>query len=707
MEISDEHIKRAEELLLGDKTFDEKERIPFIKNLTTLDLLAVPGSGKTTALQAKLYCIAQQMPFEDGSGILVLSHTNAAVEEIEKNLKSICPQLFTYPNFVGTIQSFVNKFLANQACYSCFGSYIRINDNDIYYSQVKKFYNKLEWKKHSDKENKLKNLLYGKANHGRSGLTTEQKNQNTIDFIYNLKFDLCSQKILYGSKLATLYSASGKARDKYEELFTWKKSLFEQGILSFSDSYYLANWYLVNYPKVIEYLQSRFTYIFVDEAQDLEKYQLDIIDEIFYKNGRAIIQRVGDINQAIYNSSKAVKTQCDWKTRNEYYLKCSHRLTKEIADVVNNFTLDCQQDQLGNPKFEVDGLRILESNIKPHLILFDDSSKSQIQNKFDDLIKSFKLEKTVEGQKYGFHIIGWNGNWKEEKKDESKLRLEDIFPNYKKDTKSSKSYYNTLSEYIQYFNKDAKTLENAKNAILELLQQVLYLEGKTNTRSIKGVKKEMRYTQVELLKLLKEDDAIYEDFKLKLYSWSFSMMVKQDYEKVYQEIKAFILGEFKTWFSLQINNETKLLLEENFKPALVTPSEETKRKDRFSIEINTVHSVKGKTHCATMYVETSYHNYETEKLKSPNPLYKEKHNYIDPKVKNITRAIETIKMMYVGFSRPTHLLCFAVLKDNVKNDLKKYQNAGWEIVDLTETISLQKYLKFDIPEPSEVTQGTV
>ena len=39
-------------------------------------------------------------------------------------------------------------------------------------------------------------------------------------------------------------------------------------------------------------------------------------------------------------------------------------------------------------------------------------------------------------------------------------------------------------------------------------------------------------------------------------------------------------------------------------------------------------------------------------------------------------------MMYVGFSRPTHLLCFAALKDNI-GDSSKYENVGWIVDDIT------------------------
>lgn len=99
MEINSDDIRKAEELLIGGESFDD-ERIKFIKYLDTIDLLAVPGSGKTTALLAKLYCIAQLMPFENNQGILILAHTNHAIAEIEKILKPICPHLFVYPNFI-------------------------------------------------------------------------------------------------------------------------------------------------------------------------------------------------------------------------------------------------------------------------------------------------------------------------------------------------------------------------------------------------------------------------------------------------------------------------------------------------------------------------------------------------------------------------------------------------------------------------------
>ena len=86
IEITDNEIEETEKLLLPNGLSFDKERRDFIKNLTTLDLQAVPGSGKTTALLSKLIILGNKLPLDDGAGILVISHTNAAVDEIKNRI---------------------------------------------------------------------------------------------------------------------------------------------------------------------------------------------------------------------------------------------------------------------------------------------------------------------------------------------------------------------------------------------------------------------------------------------------------------------------------------------------------------------------------------------------------------------------------------------------------------------------------------------
>lgn len=87
------------------------ERMKIINCWDSFDIVACPGSGKTTVLLAKLILLARRMPFVDGSGICVLTHTNVAIDEIRYQLGSKANILFQHPNFFGTIQAFINRFL--------------------------------------------------------------------------------------------------------------------------------------------------------------------------------------------------------------------------------------------------------------------------------------------------------------------------------------------------------------------------------------------------------------------------------------------------------------------------------------------------------------------------------------------------------------------------------------------------------------------
>lgn len=679
IQIKDEHIKLAQDIFIDGNDFDNEERIPFIKNLKTCDLLAVPGSGKTTALMAKLYCIAQSMPFKDGSGILVLAHTNQAVDEIEKKLKKHCPQLFEYPNFVGTVQSFANRFLANQACFKKHGSYIKKNDdsllNEILLKKIKFKRGKAYWKLYfTIKEN--------------------QTDEKFLDIIKTIKYKEDKQHFesVYFKPPLKFTTDSGK---ELKEIFD---EFFKNGNILFYNSFELSDEHLKKHPEIKEILQKRFKYVFIDEMQDLEKFQIDLIDNIFFSNNsKNIIQRIGDINQSIYNSGKNIKDNCDWVPRKQIYLTGSNRLTHEIANFVNYYTLDPQFDDSGNKRFVVKGLAKIDKPIKPYLIIFNKESKDRLQNKFEELIKTHNLQETLSSKKNGFHIISWSTEWSNEEQNinNEKIRLKDIFPNYSRESKQKKEDFNCLRKHLQLFDSDKKTLEEIRKSILNALIRILREE-----KIYKNVASNIYFRKRELIDFIKSlGNEKYEDFKLKLFTWCFRIISKKEYEDVYSEIKEYIENEFinYNWHKVEVLvprkiNKSSAFLNGNFEYLLVEENEnKTIENNEIKINTSSVHAVKGQTHCATMYIESSYYNYETEKLNViskkatktkpeevlPNPLFNEYHSYRTGKD---SRAKEALKMMYVGFSRPTHLLCFAVLEENIK-DIEKYKNAGWLVID--------------------------
>ena len=689
MEI-DRYLEQAESILLNGGTFDD-ERKNFIRNLETCDLIAVPGSGKTTALLTKLYCIAQNMPFEDGSGILILSHTNKAIEEIEKKLKNYCPRLFEYPNFIGTVQTFVNKFLANQACFEKYGTYIKKNDDELYEYEVKKFYYSLVWSRRGVEPKNLVNKLYGKANYNKYNLTSPEKINNTINFIKNLELDLIGKKIVYGSNQTTLYIENGSAHNFYLQIKEWKENLFKNGLLNYKDSFNIGLYALSTNSNLKNVLQKRFKYVFIDEMQDLEDFQINIIDDIFFSDSsQTTIQRIGDKNQSIYNS---VKENCDWITRQDFdsenytdlTIQNSMRLSPSIANLVDKFVLKRPENYSVIGKFE-------ESTIPPHLILIDQNTTGEsLKTKFKEIIEENNLHFESKNLEKGFHIVSWTTD-----KDDV-FCLKKLFPKFSKESK--KKNFDCLKKHLFLFEKEKPTLEAIRKSTLNALIRILDLE---NIKNEDG----KFYTKRQLINFFKnQGEEFYNDFIGKLFKWCFEIITKENYSEIYGEIKNFI--ESENFIGLNWNNE------ESFTPKTITNSRDFINKDfpfiseeeneteeseidNYPIHLSSVHSVKGQTHCATMYIESYYYEYETKKLNVvipatrkkleevlPNPLLNQHQAYRSNKD---ARAKETLKMMYVGFSRPTHLLCFAVLKENIHEHLEslKIENGGiWKVIDIT------------------------
>ena len=131
-EISDQDIESTEKLLLPEGAHFPEDARNVIRCWHSADVAACPGSGKTTVLLAKLKLLVDRMPLENGAGICVLSHTNVAVDEIRKRLSNYAGKLLSYPNYIGTIQSFVDKFVTMPYLRNIAGRNVQAVDNLTY-----------------------------------------------------------------------------------------------------------------------------------------------------------------------------------------------------------------------------------------------------------------------------------------------------------------------------------------------------------------------------------------------------------------------------------------------------------------------------------------------------------------------------------------------------------------------------------------------
>ena len=78
--ITDEDIQFAEKWLLSEGQQFDEERREVIKCLESKDVLACPGSGKTTALLAKLIIISHQLFLEKNCLYIRKTRNESAVK---------------------------------------------------------------------------------------------------------------------------------------------------------------------------------------------------------------------------------------------------------------------------------------------------------------------------------------------------------------------------------------------------------------------------------------------------------------------------------------------------------------------------------------------------------------------------------------------------------------------------------------------------
>ena len=257
--ITDNAVDRAERLLLPTgRCFKEEQRV-FIKDLHTVDLQAVPGSGKTTALIGKLLALSSSLPFGDGSGVLVLSHTNNAVSNFVRVLQPHCPGLFAYPNFVGTIQSFTDHFLAVPCYMARYGKAPYRIDDDAYDDRVYE-------------PGASKGFLSKKGYERRAIVYESVLNRDG--------------RLVYGA-FDDDFPLNDPDKGAYKALLGMKTGLRQTGVLRFLEAYVLAFEYLRKHPAIKRIMRARFPFVFVDEMQDMDRHQYELLEALFFDNGDA------------------------------------------------------------------------------------------------------------------------------------------------------------------------------------------------------------------------------------------------------------------------------------------------------------------------------------------------------------------------------------------------------------------------------------
>lgn len=625
-QITNNDILEAAKILLPPGQEFDDERKAVISCLESKDILACPGSGKTTALLAKLCIIAPQLPLADGRGICVLTHTNVAMEEIKKRMGFSSQKLFGYPNFFGTIQSFVDRFLAIPAFINLYGKRDVMIDDDFFENTIERSYPYLEY---------------------RAKFWVDKKTE-PINYIKGARFsptDFSIVESVLGNLI--LKDTNGAA---YKGIATFKKKILERGIMCFDDAYTLSLWYLNKFPALTSLFSKRFAFVCIDEMQDTNNLQTAVLDKLF--NASVVMQKIGDINQSIYRNGSE---QGGWipSTTNILTINGSKRFSISIANRIKTI---CEQPQelIGNSSIP---------NRDQIIIVYDDESIKKVIPHFANHIIDNDLHLLPDCK---FSAIGWIG-----KKHPTEFTIPSYWPNFEKSGTVRSPERKFLYNYLDPISSiSAVRLQRA--AITAALLKCLRLLGKPD---------EIKLTTGDsLLKYLKNINPKYEDdLLLKITKWCLLLHKKQS---IFREVSEYIQTTFIGYFGvIDITPLLDFLQEQTTN--LVADEAEIKSKNichivngdiEVNININTIHGVKGETHTATLYLESSYYGkYDTEYISKYM-----KGEHVAPSGGRVSQAL---RMSYVGMSRPAHLLCVSMHKSRVDIQRNELEAAGWHIDD--------------------------
>lgn len=319
---------------------DQQESV--IKYSESCNIVAGPGSGKTSSLIAKYVWLLNKNQ-NNLRGVCLITHTNVAVNEIKEGLKKMGYDEISHPNFIGTIQEFINKFYAKKAFHKILGNLnMQIVGNDEFQSKFDEIFMELKPRKYTSNH---PNPFYKKI---------------------ILKIE--------GNEIKVESDAHNFYKDAFNKSI---EILCNKGIIPHEYCLDLAKWYInENLLLQKKALENRFSHIILDEAQDTNAKQYEIL-KILTDCNNIIFQKFGDPFQALYNLYDGYETA--WKpfSEPETKLEITHtsRFGSNIVNIIDKLSLGKYKKFTSNSK---------NNSFSPYCIIY--KNPEHLKEKYNDLI---------------------------------------------------------------------------------------------------------------------------------------------------------------------------------------------------------------------------------------------------------------------------------------------------------------------------------
>lgn len=615
IEINDIDISTVEREL--DVTFDATRK-QIIKTFD--DVQACPGSGKTTMVAAKLLIIAKKWK-QTYQGVCVLTHTNVAKGEITDRLKrSVDGQkLLSSPHFIGTIQEFVNKFLAIPYLRSAGYTVNQVDDE----------------------------ICCTKGWHLLSRGTRNYLERNHISSLQGLQYQLIGGEL----QLSVPGFRKTSTSASYQNLTSVKHSLINNGHFYYHEMYAFAKKYILSNASIKGSLQSRFPVVFVDEMQDTQRFQDELLNDIF-QHDNVSFQRFGDPDQSIYSDGEEENQSYNQATLAK--IVDSHRFNHSVALLAKNLSYN---------RINLNSDIAAPEQTLHTIFLVDENSRSNVFKRFAELC----AQAVPEDCKRPIKTVGAVGV----RKDDG-LTICNYLDSFDKGNST-----NTFipSKLIHYFYEGSR-LKGGHQAYRLILDGVVRCGRISNSELSHQDGTRSWYSTTHIRRYLRESGLII-DFNILIKSlienditedvWNQSVTTLFSYLNLHNltQIQEFICFEGNSSLADTVNNVSANKVYTDVAGRIIEN------------EVATIHAVKGETHAATLVLETKFRSNDLKLLI----------DYI--LAENITKPIAStkikfMKQLYVAFSRPEHLLCLAMDKSGFPPEhVGKQDYAGWKICDLT------------------------
>jgi len=302
------------------------------------------------------------------------------------------------------------------------------------------------------------------------------------------------------------------------------------------------------------------------------------------------------------------------------------------------------------------------------MLIFDAGRESEILPAFADLIRKYRLNEIEEPC---FKAVGWVGK---DKTDEDKVCLRYYHPEYQKALGRKSRWFGTL---LSYANAKDMSLRDDPLNVRSLFD--IALGGVVHSLRLTGLinpKTQRPFTATTLDHHLKEiNGKLYAILRLSLAEWLLAfcqnkMTVCQMRDAMSEFLRIHFVGD---------NANLKDFLESDlvdFAPPQKDCSNTFISDSGDMIKVGTVHSIKGETHTATLYLETFYYELDLKRLL---PFCLGEYPVTDAKK---PRHCSNLKVAHVAFSHPTHLLAFACCSENLAGKEKELADVGWVVLKI-------------------------